>query len=92
MTGERGSSGPPAGGPADWLPAWAEDLVGLEAGVAAAAAGDRGYAVRFVATAPPWKGVGQGAERVVRVRPAGDDVLELTVAREGWTRVGRENP
>lgn len=69
-----------------------EDLVGLEVGLAAQRAAATGYEVSLVRTAPPWGGQGQGATRVVRVRLAGPHLLEFTVAREGWTRVGGEKP
>ncbi len=68
------------------------DLAGLEVGLAAQRAAAAGYEVCFVSTKPPWGGKGEGGTRVVRVRFTGPRLLELTVAREGWTRVGGEKP
>lgn len=71
------------------VPPWAADLVGLEAEVALGRVRENGVEPRVTWTRPPWPGEGLGAARVIRVRIAGDAVLELTLAREGYRRRDR---
>ncbi len=67
--------------------AWAADLVGLSLDEAEERAWAAGTATSRVLTGPPWPGEGTGAARVVRVRQIAPGKLELTVAREGHSRV-----
>jgi len=65
-----------------------DDIVGLVLEPARERAAEAGYEIVLVETRPPHAGRGRGAARVVRVRPAGPGVLELTVAREDYAGSG----
>ncbi|NLZ93389.1 MAG: hypothetical protein GX922_05175 [Firmicutes bacterium] len=59
------------------------DVLGLNLAEAIVILENRGIIPQLQRTAPP-RGSGGGKERVVRVLPVKNGVLELTVAAENW--------
>ncbi|NLZ39407.1 MAG: hypothetical protein GX893_07360 [Firmicutes bacterium] len=59
------------------------DVLGLKLTEAVVILEQKGFTLQIRRTAPP-QGFKAGTERVVRVLPRQDDLLEITVAAENW--------